>query len=76
MKEFKFKALCDAAVTMGEMDEGTARYFHDLYLQSDEHRLLNELELGVRIVLPQNMGHAQAMMLVASNFIKAAGQGS
>lgn len=32
-----FKTLCDAAVTAGEMSEGTAQYFYDLFLQSAEH---------------------------------------
>ncbi len=45
-----FKTLCDAAVTMGEMSQGTADYFHGLYLNSDECRelaMLREL-VGVR----------------------------
>lgn len=36
--QMTFKRLCDAAVTMGEMDQGTADYFLGLYLNSDEHR--------------------------------------
>jgi len=43
-----FKRLCEAAVTMGEMDEGTADYFHGLYLNSDEHREVQALREALR----------------------------
>lgn len=45
-----FKTLCDAAVTAGEMSEGTAEYFHGLYLDSAERSELETLRelVGVR----------------------------
>jgi hypothetical protein len=42
-----FKTLCDAAVTMGEMSEGTAEYFHSLYLNSAECRELTALRVAL-----------------------------
>lgn len=33
---YQFKTLVDASVIAGEQDEGTAEYFHELYLQSRE----------------------------------------
>jgi len=31
-----FKTLLDAAVTMGELSQGTAKYVHELFVQSGE----------------------------------------
>ena len=62
-----FKRLLDAAVTMGELSEGEAKYVQELFSQSDESRsledaaLLNRWEKGQWLIGVSSTGEWQAM---------------